>query len=60
MFDELIFMELGEQYDRLCEENERLKAENKKLRNDYYSVVDRLADITEAYKKLREEFILRN
>jgi len=32
---------------------EELKAENKKLRNDYYSVVDRLADVTEAYRELK-------
>lgn len=55
MFDELFFMEMGEQYDRLCEENEKLKEENKKLRNDYYSAIDRLADVTEAYNKLSEE-----
>lgn len=41
--------------ENLETENERLKAENNKLRNDYYSVVDRLADVTEAYNSLRRK-----
>ena len=47
------FLEMEEQYERLCEENEKLKEDNKKLRNDYYSVVDRLTDMTEAYRELK-------
>ena len=39
--------------NRLYKENERLKAENNKLRNDYYGIVDRLADVEEAYNLLR-------
>ena len=41
--------------NRLYKQNERLKAENKKLRNDYYTIVDRLADVEEAYNSLRRK-----
>jgi len=39
--------------NRLYKENERLKAKNNKLCNDYYGIVDRLADVEEAYNRLR-------
>ena len=39
--------------NRLYKENERLKAKNNKLRNDYYTIVDRLADVIEKYERIK-------
>lgn len=49
----IINAENENEINRLYKENERLKAENNKLRNDYYTIVDRLADVEEAYNRLR-------